>query len=129
MKDRFWEHRHARKVFQELAETETELLEPRDAAVKLLDRFRRFARLLTPGDKSTQDDLTQEMALGALRCKLPHTRSYFVQLGVGRALNYLRWWEQPLCVPLHTITEDEEPAAPEPVESEALERCEDALQP
>lgn len=109
------------------AGTRAPVLEPRAAAVDLQDAFRRLARALRPGDASTQDDLAQEMSLAALECAKPHTESYFLQLGVSRALNYLRWWDEPLCVPLQK--KHEEIAAPEPQERPCVERCRKALEP
>src|SRR5262249_15013977 len=71
-----------------------DLLAPREAAVALQPDFRALARLLSRRDRSTRDDLVQEMSLAALECAESHTRSFFLRLGFSRALNYLRWWNK-----------------------------------
>ncbi|MCY3018224.1 MAG: hypothetical protein NTW87_04225 [Planctomycetota bacterium] len=118
--------RRGHEALSELTETRMPLLEARAAAVELQDTFRLLARALRPGDNSTQDDLVQEMCLGALKCSdALHTRSYFLQLGVARALNYLRWWDEPLTGPLDA--ESDEPAAREKIAGPAKERCLEAV--
>jgi hypothetical protein len=74
----------------------SELLEPRVAAVELLPAFRCLARRLAPDDRSTQDDLAQEMALGALTLSKPQAREMYLILGSWRATNYLEWWRGPM---------------------------------
>jgi hypothetical protein len=117
--------RRGNEALNELPENRTTLLMPRQAAVELQDTFRWLARALRPGDKSTQDDLVQEMSLGALNCGEPHTRSYFLQRGVSRAVDYLRWWDEPLTGPLEA--ESEELAAREKTADPATERCEESV--
>lgn len=68
------------------------LLEPRVAAVELLPEFRRMAKRLARGDRSTQDDLVQEMALAALQIKTPQTRGTYLEWGSWHAAHYLEWW-------------------------------------
>ncbi len=72
------------------------LLHPRQAAVELQDDFRSMARQLCPRDRSTQDDLAQEMALAILLCPEPQTRSHFRLVACWRAQDYLRWWRAGL---------------------------------
>ena len=72
------------------------VLEPRKAAVELLNEFRRLAAALSPRDRSTQDDLLQEMCLAALECSQPNQRSYYLWLAGWRAKDYLRWWLTPI---------------------------------
>ena len=72
------------------------LLDPRAAAVDLLDDFQRLAAALSPRDSSTQDDLVQEMCLAALECTQPNQRSYYLWLAGWRAKDYLRWWLTPM---------------------------------
>jgi len=72
------------------------MLSPREAAVQLLHEFTVIARAMWPQDKSTQDDLVQEMAHAALRCREPNTPSFYCSLGAWRARDYLRWWLLPM---------------------------------
>lgn len=72
------------------------LVEPRAAAVELLGEFKYIAAALSPRDKSTQDDLVQEMCLAALECAQPNRLSYYLWLAGWRAKDYLRWWLTPM---------------------------------
>lgn len=117
--------RKAAKAMEDAAGPEpigAPLIAPQDAAVNLRERFRSLARTLRPGDESTQDDLVQEASLAVLQCKTWHTESYYLQLGVSRALNYLRWWDDPRTGPLEE-SEEKEPAAKGPKQRPDLERC------
>ena len=70
------------------------MLLPRVAAVELEPEFRTLARQLAPRDKSTQDDLVQEMALACLLATEAQSRSSFRLCAVWRAKDYLRWWRK-----------------------------------
>lgn len=72
------------------------LLTPRAAAVELLHEFKLIACALWPDDRSTQDDLVQEMALGALQVRDEHEPGFYCRLGAWRARDYLRWWLIPM---------------------------------
>lgn len=65
---------------------------PRVAAVGLLDDFKRLARALCPTDRSTRDDLVQEMCLSTLECKREHTVSFYRSKALWAAKAWLRWW-------------------------------------
>lgn len=86
----------ARSVRAGIAPEDEALLEPRMAAVELLTEFKRLATALSPHDRSTQDDLLQEMCLAALECSQPNQRSYYLWLAGWRAKDYLRWWLTPI---------------------------------
>jgi|GEM_PF-4573151 len=103
-------------------QTSAPRLEPRAASVELQSEFQRMARLISPKDRSTQDDLVQEMTLAALECGKPNTRSYYLQLGVSRALNYLRWWTRPMRRPRSLTATQETPEV-----SAAVKRLEQSL--
>ena len=64
-------------------------LSPAEAVLLLQTRFRRAARKLAR-DRNLADDLVQEMSLAVLYCKKPGTLSWFRQLGLWRAVDYLR---------------------------------------
>jgi len=68
------------------------MLLPRVAALEMQDEFRTLARQIAPRDKSTQDDLVQEMALACILAPEAKSRSCFRLLAVWRAKDYLRWW-------------------------------------
>lgn len=63
---------------------------PEEAAVAFYRGFRRIARRMAPNDRAMQDDLTQEMALGALQAGRPGPRRFFLVLAVWRAKDFLR---------------------------------------
>jgi len=92
-----------------------DLIEPRVAAVELIEDFKRLAKALSPRDLSTQDDLVQEMCLAALDCTAPNKRSYYTWLAGWRAKDYLRWWLTPMVQgepePESDSEFDEEPSA------------------
>jgi len=85
----------AENVEAALAEREG-LLTPRAAAVELLHEFKIIAMALWPDDRSTQDDLVQEMAQAALEVKDEHEPGFYCRLGAWRARDYLRWWLVPM---------------------------------
>jgi hypothetical protein len=99
------------------------LLSPFTAAVELLHEFRLMASAMVPTDKSTQDDLVQEMALGALTANEPHPASYYLWLGACRAKDYLRWWIEPMRL-RPNLTPAERKALKE--QDEVLERADKA---
>ena len=70
------------------------LIHPRTAVMEMQDEFRSIARQLCPRDKSTQDDLVQEMSLAVLLIREPQTRSSFRLVAGWRATDYLRWWRK-----------------------------------
>jgi hypothetical protein len=76
-----------------------DLFYPNVAAVELLPEFRSLARQMAPGDKSTQDDLVQEMALAALLVREPQTVSTYRFVACWRAYKYLRWWRRRMLKP------------------------------
>ncbi len=80
-----------------------ELLEPRAAAVELIEQFTRIARALSPRDPSTQDDLVQEMCLAALECSSANTRAFFLSLGAWRAKDFLLRWKQGSKIPIQAL--------------------------
>jgi len=82
--------RRARRAV--LTQDDDRLLLPRVAALEMQAQFRTLARQLAPRDKSTQDDLVQEMALACILATEPQSRSSFRLIAVWRAKDYLRWW-------------------------------------
>ncbi|HEY3323163.1 MAG TPA: hypothetical protein VGP72_22105 [Planctomycetota bacterium] len=100
-----------------------ELLYPRQAAVEMLNEFRSIARQLAPKDRSTQDDLVQEMAMAALLLRQPQTRSTFRFIAAWHAQNYLVWWYRPM---RKSKQKDDFAEEPEPTSLE-LDRCAEAI--
>jgi hypothetical protein len=85
--------RPARRVRRAvLTEDDERMLLPRVAALEMEGEFRTLARHLAPRDKSTQDDLVQEMALACILAPEAKSRSCFRLMAVWRAKDYLRWW-------------------------------------
>ena len=72
------------------------MLAPRAAAVELREDFTRLAVALSPKDRSTRDDLVQEMCLAVLLCRDDQTRSFYISAALWRARDYLRWWVRGL---------------------------------
>jgi len=72
------------------------MIEPRLAAVELIGVFKRIAAALSPTDRSTQEDLVQEMCLAMLECSKPREKRLLIQLAIWRAKDYLRWWLTPM---------------------------------
>lgn len=92
-------HEICAKAAEHLEETLAEragLLTPCAAAVELLHEFKLIACALWPEDRSTQDDLVQEMALAALQVSDEHEPGFYCKLGAWRARDYLRWWLIPM---------------------------------
>jgi hypothetical protein len=92
-------HEICAKAAEHLGETLAEragLLTPGAAAVELLHEFKLIACALWPEDRSTQDDLVQEMALAALQVSDEHEPGFYCRLGAWRARDYLRWWLIPM---------------------------------
>ena len=94
---------------------------PRVAALEMQPEFRSIARQLAPRDPSTQDDLIQEMTLAVLLINQPQTRSFYRVVACWRAIDYLRWWYDPLR--LSQVSKDEE----KPLTSPELTRACEAL--
>jgi excisionase family DNA binding protein len=67
------------------------MLAPRDAAVKLMGKFRWQARRLVPKNLHLQDDLVQEMCLATLCCFGLNTVSFYCWRAESRAKNYLKY--------------------------------------
>jgi hypothetical protein len=67
-----------------------ERIYPDRAVVILQSDFERFAAQLRRCDLALRDDLVQEMSLGVLQCREPHTLSFFKSRGVSRAKDFLR---------------------------------------
>jgi hypothetical protein len=80
------------------ADPNEEMFEPRQAAVQLQSEYQRLAAVLSPADKSMQDDMVQEMSLAALQCTKPNSRKYYMYLAGWRARDYLRWWTTPIAI-------------------------------
>ncbi|MCZ7646913.1 MAG: hypothetical protein M5U26_16765 [Planctomycetota bacterium] len=87
------------------------LLEPREAAVRLLGDFRRIAAKLAPRDRALQDDLAQEMALAALQAPCAHRAAFFRGLGAWRARDHLRRLGDPPVGNLEDLLREEDAAA------------------
>ena len=79
---------------------------PEKAVVILRGDFERFAAHLRRCDISLRDDLIQEMNLGVLQCREPHTLSYFKSRGVSRAKDFLRMWTRHAMFDLNEISEE-----------------------
>ena len=75
------------------SEVEREM-EPRVAAVQLLEVFRVLAKGLCPRDRHLQEVLMQEMALGVLQCGSARTAAGYCVIAMWRARDYLRQWNE-----------------------------------
>ena len=116
-----------RKTLRVPAALKAARLHPRAAAVELQPEFRSLARQLCPRDKSTQDDLVQEMSLAVLLTREPQTASTFRLVATWRATDYLRWWRNETRRAEETATDELAQTEAAPPGSPQLDRCCDAL--
>jgi excisionase family DNA binding protein len=93
----------AETVQTEMPNGPTKLISPDEMAVKYRLKFRRYALMLVPDDRTLRDDLVQEMSLAVLEHGQPASRKFFLKRALWRAKDYIEYEKERGMISLEEI--------------------------